>query len=116
MKKLTLIFLCFANCAFGQSNFKENSIGLAYVNGYEGVEKSYMAIDIVFPLNYLHNISEAYPKNDFQITTDLKIYNVSNSFLLVDTTGTFNFKMTFWCENDGGIQYRPTTTLKIDTS
>jgi len=115
MKKLILIIFLLPNSIFGQSTLKDNSIGLAYVNGYEGTNGKRILIDVVFPSNYLINELEIEQGSHFLITTNLKIYNVSRSYLLLDTIGTFNFEMKFWCENDGGIQYRPTATLKIDS-
>ena len=93
-----------------------NSVGLAYVAGYEGIEGSHILIDLAFPKANLNNSSTELNDQSFAQTANLKIYNVSRSYLLLDTTATFNFKVEFWCENDGGIQYRPIAHLTVDTN
>lgn len=114
MNKLFLLLILPIYC-FGQTHLKPNSVGLAYVGGYEGTEGSHILIDIAFPRANLNKDSKELNEKSFEQTGNVKIYNVSRSYLLLDTTATFSFKMEFWCENDGGTQYRPTTHLKVDT-
>ena len=35
---------------------------------------------------------------------------------LGEYAGEFNFKISFWCENDGGIQFRPNVVTSIPRS
>lgn len=114
MNKLFFLFL-FPFYCFGQTSLEQNSIGLASVSGYEEKGVSYILIDAAFPRTYLINDSQELNNQTFEQFTNIKIYNIAGSYLLLDTTGTFKFKMQFWCDNDGGTQYRPTTQLKIDT-
>ncbi|WP_421877356.1 hypothetical protein [Marinoscillum sp.] len=114
MSKFLLLLFLPIYC-FGQTSLGPNSIGLAYVAGYEGTEGSHILIDLAFPSANLRNNSAELNRKSFEQTANIKIYNVSRSYLLLDTTATFNFKVEFWCENDGGTQYRPTAHLKVDT-
>lgn len=114
MGKLLLILFLPIYC-FGQASLDPNSVGLAYVAGYEEKEGSHILIDLAFPMASLNNKSPELNDKNFEQTANIKIYNVSRSYLLLDTTATFNFKLEFWCENDGEIQYRPTAHLKVDT-
>jgi len=111
---LLLILLPFTS--FGQVSLESNSIGLAYIAGYEGNSNGYTLIDIAIPRDYLTNDNSNFNGKNFQQNVNIKIFNVSRSYLLLDTTATFDFKLEFWCDNDGGTQYRPTAHLKVDNS
>jgi hypothetical protein len=73
-------------------------------------------VTILFPVQTLE-------KSDFNQTGDLKTvidkFEYDGEITLFDKTGDLftikqriEFKIQFWCENDGGIQYRPS----LDTS
>ncbi|MBK6265096.1 hypothetical protein JKA74_08605 [Marivirga sp. S37H4] len=114
MKYLVLLILLSHAC-FGQVNLEPNSIGLAYIAGYEETGDGYNAlIDISIPQDYLINDNRTLHGKTFQQNVNIKIFDVSRSYLLLDTTANFEFKMEFWCENDGGTQYRPSAHLKVD--
>lgn len=113
MKHLLLFILLPISC-FGQARLEQNSIGLAYIAGYEGTSNGYTFIDIAIPRDYLTNDTNSLNGKTFTQNANIKIYNVSRSYLLLDTTANFEFKIEFWCENDGGTQYRPTAHLKVN--
>jgi hypothetical protein len=54
MKHLLFLILLPLSC-FGQVRLEQNSIGLAYIAGYEEMSDSYTLIDIAIPRDYLTN-------------------------------------------------------------
>jgi hypothetical protein len=114
MKHLLFLILLPLSC-FGQVRLEQNSIGLAYIAGYEEMSDSYTLIDIAIPRDYLTNDNNSLNGKTFIQNANIKIYNVSRSYLLLDTTANFEFQMEFWCENDGGTMYRPTAHLKVNS-
>ena len=113
MKHLLLFILIPISC-FGQVRLEQNSIGLAYIAGYEETNNGSTFIDIAIPRDYLTNDINSLNGKTFTQNANIKIYNVSRSYLLLDTTANFEFKVEFWCENDGGTQYRPTAHIKVN--
>lgn len=117
MQKLTIILLIilFSTGIIYSQDFKENSIGVATVK--LDLEKEY-EIEIVFPYQTISNYEIEKPILEWK---DVITKFVNNSpITLFDDKGelaTLNFKdsikIEFWCENDGGIQFRPTFTARI---
>jgi hypothetical protein len=117
MRQFLIIFFILLNTInFGFSQgFKENSIGVAF---FVSETESEYGLEIVFP---------------FQCLTDFKIENRVDELIETSTKFKFNSQLTlfdesgeigsieikdsieirFWCENDGGIQFRPTLNLKV---
>ena len=117
MQKLTIILLIilFSTGIIYSQDFKENSIGVATVK--LDLEKEY-EIEIVFPYQTISNYEIEKRILEWK---DVITKFVNNSpITLFDDKGelaTLNFKdsikIEFWCENDGGIQFRPTFTARI---
>ncbi|HZY82723.1 MAG TPA: hypothetical protein VFE50_24535 [Cyclobacteriaceae bacterium] len=62
------------------------------------------------------------PKQELNYNDTLK-FTFNNTITVFDQNGPItsipgptHFKIQFWCENDGGIQHRPTTELTIQKS
>ena len=95
--------------------FKENSIGVASVK--LDLETEY-EIEIVFPFKTILNYEIESPILEWKDVMT-KFVNPSPITLFDDKgeLATINFKdsikIEFWCENDGGIQFRPTFTARI---
>jgi hypothetical protein len=117
MQKLTIILLIilFSTGNIYSQDFRENSIGVASVK--LDLETEY-EIEIVFPFKTISNYKIKRPILEWK---DVIIKFINESpITLFDDKGeltTINFKdsikIEFWCENDGGIQYRPTFTTRI---
>ncbi len=117
MQKLTIILLIilFSTGIIYSQDFKENSIGVATVK--LDLETEY-EIEIVFPYKTISNYEIEKPILEWK---DVMTKFVNDSpITLFDDKGelaTINFKdsikIEFWCENDGGIQFRPTFTTRI---
>jgi len=74
-------------------------------------------LKIVFPFEFLLGVEIKIPVMD--IESNIKSYELTDSIDLFDQYGLIgkievdSFKMEFWCENDGGIQLRPTIKTTI---
>jgi hypothetical protein len=112
IRTLTLLFLT-TICAYSQ--FRPNAIGVVYLAD-ESTDIYHLTI--VFPMQSLQN-------SDYQLAGDFKKvidkFQYAGEMTLFDDAGELmsikqpaEFRIEFWCENDGGIQYRPTlqTSLK----
>ena len=117
MKKLIslliIIFLINFNC-YSQS-FKENSIGIVYLTGETETEYE---VDIVFLFESLTNYSIESPlleirevMDKFETDFPIILFDENGKLLKIQTKNTF--EIVFWCENDAGIQFRPTLKLKL---
>jgi hypothetical protein len=109
---LTVTFLLFFFIAFGQ--FKPNSIGVCYLQHETADEYS---LTISLPLETLLSESRQ-PEAEFKEVIDTITYN--GQIILFDDKGelcSINNKekllVEFWCENDGGTQFRPTLKATI---
>ena len=106
---LTVLNFCFA---FGQ--FKPNSIGICYL---QQDATDYYFLTISLPFQTLTD------QNSMQFQEYKKIIDCidySGQITLFDKTGELTrienkdkFLLEFWCENDDGIQYRPSLNIKI---
>ena len=112
IKTLTLLFLT-TICTYAQ--FRPNAIGVVYLTE-ESTDIYHLTI--VFPLQSLEK-SEYTLAGDFQKVIDKFQYTGEITFFdnageLMSIKQPAEFRVEFWCENDGGIQYRPTfqTSLK----
>lgn len=111
MKKSTLLLLLtILNFCFAYGQFKPNSIGICYL---QQDTTHYNSLTISLPYETLSDQSQTPEK-----VIDSIIY--SGQITLFDKTGQIisfenkdKFLLEFWCENDGGIQYRPTLKIKI---
>ena len=96
-------------------DFKENSIGVVSVK--LDLETEY-EIEIIFPFQTISNYEVKRPLLEWE---DVMTRFINDSpITLFDDKGelaTINFndsiKIEFWCENDGGIQFRPTSTTRV---
>ena len=106
--KIFLIIFSSTVCVYGQ--FRPNSLGVAYLTGE--TTDSYL-LTIAFPIWTL----EKYKSGDWQIKDSLD-YTGEITFLdkdgdLLTIKQNNHFKVQFWCENDGGTQFRPTLEMSI---
>lgn len=107
----SMILLC-RIAAFGQ--FKQNSIGICYLQK-ETIDEYYLSITL--PIQTL--INRDYQMGDeFIRVIDTLTYSGEINFF--DNNGELyrinkkeKFLITFWCENDGGIQFRPTLNIVV---
>jgi len=115
MKKSTfIILLTYFSFCFTYGQFKPNSIGVCYL---QEDTADYYSLTISLPFQTLINQSSK------QILEFQKVFDSVSYFgqiALFDKTGELtrienkdNFLLKFWCENDGGIQSRPTLNTKI---
>jgi len=109
-----LVLFLFNLNAFSQS-FKENSIGIVYLNGETDSEYE---IEIVFPFHTLTGYSIEKPLMKVKeimskFDTELPIFLFDKNGILSEINGKKSFEIVFWCENDGGIQFRPRLILKV---
>lgn len=104
--RLFAILLVMCSQAFGQ--FKPGSIGVVYLMA-EG-QKSY-SLTVVIPSQMLSE-----PLTDMGSSIDFlgSIQFFDDKGTLYSIQGPFNFKIHQWCENDGGIQSRPTLEVVVD--
>jgi len=95
---------------------KENSIGVAFI---KGETKNTYELQIIFPFEALNNVEFQKPvlnltelPNKFVIFSPITFFDDKGS--LITTSIRDSIRIIFWCENDGGIQFRPTFSVKID--
>ena len=102
---LTVLNFC---SAYGQ--FKPNSIGICYLQ-QETVD--YYSLKISLPFQTLTDQSLAPEKLNDSITFSGQITLFDKTGQIIRIENNDKFLLEFWCENDGGIQYRPTLKTKI---
>jgi hypothetical protein len=115
MKKSTfLLFLTIFifSVAFGQ--FNPNSIGVCYL---QQDTSDFYSLTISLPYKTLQH-QKVKLDTDFKEVIDTITY--IGQITLFDNAGEIlrinnkeKFLVQFWCENDGGIQYRPTLKTKV---
>jgi len=115
MKKSTLLLLLtILNFCFAYGQFKPNSIGICYL---QQDTADYYSLTITLPFQTLTDQSS---KQILEYQKVIDSINYSGQITLFDNAGEITridnndkFLLEFWCENDGGIQYRPTLNTKI---
>lgn len=114
MKSTFLLFLTILNfgVAFGQ--FKPNSIGVCYL---QQDTSDFYSLTISLPNKTLESQYQK-PVKEYKDVIDSFVY--LRQIILFDSVGElfrFNtderFQIKFWCENDGGTQYRPTLKTRV---
>tara|TARA_Y100001972_G_C7644287_1_gene323686 strand:+ start:280 stop:912 length:633 start_codon:yes stop_codon:yes gene_type:complete len=112
-----LLILLLSFLAGTTPNIKDNSIGLVYLKAL--VSDSSADIEIVLPEPSANELPNGYKEKYFdsgeiiEIPFDGELQLFDSKGELITLHGKQTFKMQFWCENDGGIQFRPTLELKI---
>ena len=114
---LTTVLFSFCFVAFGQ--FKQNSIGVCYL---QKDTTDYYFLTITLPVQTLENTNFQYGSDSILKVIDTFTYN--GEFIFFDGEGVIfsglenkeKFLIEFWCDNDGGTQYRPTLRTKIKKS
>lgn len=117
MRQIILFLLGFLLFTTGYSqSFKENSVGSLYLDKETGHEYD---TEIVFPIDFLKDYEIERPITELKFVLDS--FMIDSPIILFDSTGILGklegkkkVRIQFWCENDGGIQFRPTLNLKID--
>ena len=106
---MTVLIFC---SAYGQ--FKPNSIGVCYLEKDSG---EYYSLTIALPFETFKNQK---PQQFLEFKKVLDSIEYNGKITLFDKTGQIisiesndKFLLEFWCENDGGFQYRPTLRTKI---
>lgn len=115
MKKSTLLLIfTILNFCFAYAQFKSNSIGICYL---QQDTTDYYSLTISLPFQTLIDQSS---KHILEYQKVIDSISYSGQITLFDKTGELTrienkdkFLLEFWCENDGGIQYRPTLNTKI---
>lgn len=114
---LISIILAYLNSS-KQPVFVDNTIGVAQV-----IDTSYDSIQfrLIVPIQNLSGYKINNWNDDVPPIIGSIKYNGTISFydetgLLVDVAGEFDFDIRFWCENDGGIQYRPELIIQLPKS
>lgn len=104
---LTIFLFSIYTVAFGQ--FKPNSIGICYLE--KEMADNYL-LTISLPSQALEK-SESQLETKFKKVIDTLTY--TGQIILFDNDGEIyrianneKFLVEFWCDNDGGTQYRPT--------
>lgn len=108
----TLMIFSYSFFAFGQ--FKPNSIGICYLQK-ETIDEYYLTISL--PIQTLIN-RDYKIVDEFKSVIDTLTYSGEINFFdnkgeLYRISNEEKFLVTFWCENDGGIQFRPTLNIVV---
>lgn len=111
-----IIFSFFFNFFNYSKSFKENSIGIVYLTGETETEYE---VEVVFPFNCMTGYSVESPLLEIkevmaEFETDFPITLFDSNGELIKIEQTNSFEIVFWCENDGGIQFRPRLKLKLE--
>lgn len=114
--KLTILFLLLFNTGYS-NNFTSNSIGVVYLNSFTGDKYE---LTFVFPMSSITKHDNYDERLDYHIVDTLTIDNEITLFDKSGTIGSFQYIgevfIHFWCENDGGIQFRPEIKIIMDKS
>ena len=111
MKNSTLLLLLTTlNFCFAYGQFKPNSIGICYLQ-HETADYYFLTISL--PFQTLTDQSLAPERLNDNITFSGQITLFDKTGQIISIENNDKFLLEFWCENDGGIQYRPTLKTKI---
>lgn len=118
MKRLILLIsVLFSYCfvAFGQ--FKPNSIGICYLQK-ETIDEYYLSITLPIQtlINRDYKIGEEFKRVVDTLTYNGEICFFDNKGEVLRVSNKEKFLVTFWCENDGGTQFRPTLNYVVKKS
>lgn len=115
---LVFVLVGVASASDNKPSLSPDSIGVVYLTG-----ESDKAVDlrIVFPALQVLNYPENFPgSGDYKATT---LVSAAGQLILFDNKGPLatlktipEFRLTFWCENDGGMQFRPEAKMTIPRS
>ncbi len=107
-----LLFTAFWGTALGQ--FKPNSIGVCYL---QKEDAEFYHLTVALPFETLQKQEIQYD-TVFKTVIDTVAY--SGQIILFDNAGEVfrinnkkKFLLQFWCDDDGGTQYRPTLKMRI---
>ena len=114
MKSTFLLFLTIFNFSVVFGQFKPNSIGVCQL---QQDSSNYYNLTILLPTQTLESQYQK-PVEEYKEVIDSFAY--LRQIVLFDSAGEllrFNtderFQIKFWCENDGGTQYRPTLKIRV---
>jgi len=114
-KLIFLILIVLSKLSFSQKLI-DNSIGVVYVLSENN--KTY-ELKIVVPRPFLKEFQLNKPTYEFKLVAGE--FAFPDKILLFDESGVFDtlktqekWEIKLWCENDGGIQYRPENHLIIE--
>lgn len=115
IKHLLTLLILGTNIFHQEPKLKPNSIGVAYL---EESNEDFYQLKVVFPSPRLQNApQELYNSvnsgktNEFNFNGTLQFFNGEG--IITEIQQELMFKLDFWCENDEGIQIRPTAIIKI---
>lgn len=113
-RRILLGILLFPFCSVGFGQFKQNSIGICYLQ--KETSNAYFLI-ISLPYKTLEKES---PQLGTEFNKVIDTLTYRGQIILFDSVGVIGridnkekFLIEFWCDNDGGTQYRPTLKLTI---
>lgn len=102
----SFILLTISISSFGQ--FKDSAIGVVYLNSEN---KEACSLTIVIPVQMLSESLN--DKTALAFSGTLQLFDEKGQLSTVK--GPLTFKIHQWCENDGGIQSRPTPRWCLDS-
>lgn len=112
IKKTILFFISCLLVHLTIAQFKPNSIGVCYVDK-ETVDSVFLKIAIpVREIRKDSSYADSIPP--ILYTGEIILFDMDGE--VYKTNAKVKFLLTFWCENDGGIQFRPTLFMKIKKS
>ncbi|MCR9248870.1 MAG: hypothetical protein NXI20_00545 [bacterium] len=111
---LTLLLFGFLSIQH-EPTLKPNSIGVAYL---EESNEDFYQLKVVFPSPRLQNTPEDLYNSlrngntsEFNFNGTLQFFD--DEGMITELQQELMFRLDLWCENDGGIQIRPTGFIKI---
>ncbi len=112
MAKIFIIVILSTICSYGQ--FRPNSIGVVYLTG-ETNDTYQLTISLpvqVLEKSDLNSFWEDQINNNVDFQVEITFFDKTGELLTIGQK--VNFRVELWCENDGGLQYRPTWATSIE--
>lgn len=115
MTKFFLLLLLYLIHPQKEPQLIDNSIGVAYL---KDIKENNYDLELVFPISRVKNHywnGKMKPGSDniysFHFKGEIKLFDKKGvlASILLDQL----FHVNFWCENDGGIQFRPVTKIRL---
>jgi hypothetical protein len=111
MKKSTLLLLLTTlNFCFAYGQFKPNSIGICYLQ-LDTANYYFLKISLPFQTLIDQNLKPEKLADSITYSGQITLFDKTGEIISIENKD--KFLSEFWCENDGGIQYRPTLKTKI---
>lgn len=114
MKGTVLLLLTVLNFGIAFGQFKPNSIGICYL---QEDTVDYYSLKITLPFQTLRDQSTTHIKeykeviDSIEYSGQITLFDGAGELIRIENHGKFLLEL--WCENDGGIQYRPELNTRI---